>query len=579
MNLEALTLHTLTQYLSAELLGSKIYRVFMPTPHAVLLMLRRDRSTPALLADMNGGSPALYIPEQLPENPEVPPAFCMLLRKHLEEGRVTHISQSGLDRIITLEIDMLGQSSKLITKKLIFELTGKNSNIILTQDNIIIDSLKHIGAAQSSYRTILPGKEYVAPPPQDGLNLLTTPAADVVASANSLPAANFLKALITATTGIGKATAAELLTAADITLQTVKLEQAEGNALTKVIAQLQERLHSTEQQPVYALISRTNQVKTILTLPPKNLEQGMTVKEFSHINSAIAYACSLQPIQLPQHEQLQKLVSSETAKLKKKLQALEKDLENADSAETQRMLADTIMANIYQIKKGQQTADLINIYDGEPVTVTLSPILSPTENAQAYYKRYNKYKRAQGEVLLQMEQTEEMLTYLASLEASLLTATTKSEIEEIRQELIAAGIIKILGKKKNKMTLQKSQPLHIKLSEDADLYIGKNNKQNDYVTFTVGGPKDLWFHTKDIPGSHVILKTTLPQPRDEDIARAVELAAYFSKARSGSNIPVDCVQRRYVKKPAGSKPGFVIFTNQTTYYTTPDEQELAKYLK
>lgn len=129
------------------------------------------------------------------------------------------------------------------------------------------------------------------------------------------------------------------------------------------------------------------------------------------------------------------------------------------------------------------------------------------------------------------------------------------------------------------MTLQKSQPLHIKLSEDADLYIGKNNKQNDYVTFTVGGPKDLWFHTKDIPGSHVILKTTLPQPRDEDIARAVELAAYFSKARSGSNIPVDCVQRRYVKKPAGSKPGFVIFTNQTTYYTTPDEQELAKYLK
>ena len=579
MNLEGLTLYTLTKYLNTELLGSKIYRVFMPTPHAVLLMLRKDRYAPALLADMNGGSPALYIPERLPENPEVPPSFCMLLRKHLEEGRVTKISQSGLDRVITLEIDMLGQSSKLITKKLIFELTGKNSNIILTQDDVIIDSLKHIGAAQSSYRSVLPGKEYVSPPPQNGLNILEAPAADIVAAANSLPAANFLKAFIAATVGIGKATASQLLAAADITPQTIKLEPAEANALTTVIASLQKQLRAEEQHKVYALVSPTNQVKTILTLPPQNTEQGTAVREFDHINRAIAYACGLQPIQLPQHEQLQKLVSGETAKLKKKLQALERDLEHADSAEAQRMLADTIMANIYQIKKGQQNADLINIYNGEPVTVPLSPILSPTENAQAYYKRYNKYKRAQKEVLVQMEQTEEMLQYLASLEASLLTATTKSEVEEIRQEMIAAGLIETFGKKKNKLALQKSQPLHIKLNGETDLYIGKNNKQNDYVTFTIGGPRDLWFHTKDIPGSHVILKTTLPQPRPEDIEAAVKLAAYFSKGRSGSNIPVDCVQRRYVKKPSGSKPGFVIFTNQNTYYTTPDEQELEKYLK
>lgn len=243
------------------------------------------------------------------------------------------------------------------------------------------------------------------------------------------------------------------------------------------------------------------------------------------------------------------------------------------------MLADTIMANIYQIKRGQQNADLINIYTGEMERVILSPLLSPTENAQAYYKRYNKYKRAQSEVRLQMESAEESLQYMASLEASLLTASTKSEIEEIRQELIAAGLIKVVGKKKSKMTLQKSQPLHIKLNDDADLYIGKNNKQNDYVTFTIGGTRDLWFHTKDIPGSHVILKTSLPEPRQEDILQAVEFAAYFSKARNGSSIPVDCVQRKYVKKPSGSKPGFVIFTNQNTYYTTPDVQKIESYLK
>lgn len=579
MNLEGLTLKLVTDTLSHELLNSKIYKVFMPNPHALLLLVRRTRDTNALLADMNGGSPALYIPEQLPENPETPPTFCMLLRKHLEEGRITRITQSGLDRIITLEIDMLGASSKIITKKLIFELTGKNSNIILTQDDIIIDSLKHVGAAQSSYRAIQPGKPYVAPPPQAGLNLLTAAPADIVQAANAVPAASFLKAFIGATTGIGKATAQELLQAADIVTQEVRLDNASCTALADVIAKLQSRLNAAEQeQPVYALISRTNQVKTILTLPPQLLEQGMHVREFANINSAINFAMSLKPIQLPQHEQLQKLVTGEIAKHKKKLSALEQDLAHAENAEEQRMLADTIMANIYQLRKGQTQAELINIYDGESVTIQLSPILSPTENAQAYYKRYNKYKRAQSEVALQITATEEMLQYLASLDSSLLTATSKSEIEEIRQEMIAADLIKVVGKKK-KSALQKSQPLHIRISEDTDLYIGKNNRQNDYVTFSIGGPRDLWFHTKDIPGSHIILKTTLPEAREEDIALAVELAAYFSKAREGSSVPVDCVQRRYVKKPSGSKPGFVIFTNQKTYYATPDAQKLEKYLK
>ena len=579
MNLEGLTLKLVADTLTRELLNSKIYKVFMPNPHALLLLVRRTRDTSALLADMNGGSPALYIPDKLPENPETPPTFCMLLRKHLEEGRITRITQSGLDRIITLEIDMLGASSKIITKKLIFELTGKNSNIILTQDDIIIDSLKHVNAAQSSYRTILPGKEYIAPPPQSGLNLLTASPADIVKTANALPAASFLKAFISSTTGIGKATAQELLQAADIVPQEIHLDNASCAALSTVIENLQAKLNNkTQKHPVYALISRTNQVKTILTLPPQLQEAGMQVREFADINSAINFAMSLKPIQLPQHEQLQKLVASETAKLQKKLKALQTDLAHAENAEEQRMLADSIMASIYLLHKGQTQAELINIYDGETVTVKLSPILSPTDNAQAYYKRYNKLKRAQSEVAVQITATEEMLQYLASLDSSLLTATSKNEIEEIRQEMIAADLIKVVGKKK-KSTLQKSQPLHIKLNADTDLYIGKNNRQNDYVTFSIGGPHDLWFHTKDIPGSHIILKTTLPEARDEDIATAVELAAYFSKARTGSNVPVDCVQRRYVKKPSGSKPGFVIFTNQKTYYTTPDAGKLEKYLQ
>lgn len=576
MNLEGITLKLVTDHLNRELLGSKIYRVYMPNPHTVLLLVRRKADTSALVADLNGGSPALYVPEKLPKNPETPPSFCMLLRKHLEEGRITKIYQSDLDRIITLEIDMLGQSSKIITKKLVCELTGKNSNLILTQDGMIIDSLKHVGAAQSSYRSILPGKEYVAPPPQSGLNLLTADPAEIVRAAGSLPSATFAKAFVSATTGVGKATAGELLAAADILPQTVRLEPAEEHALAQRIAELQQRLRVEAAVPVYALVSPTNQVKTILALPPTELASGLCVRQFNDINSAINFAVSLTPIQLPQHEQLQKLVSAESAKLTRKLQALREDLLHAEDAEGQRMLADTLMANLYQLRKGQTSAELVNIYDGTPVTIKLNPVLSPTDNAQAYYKRYNKFKRAQSEVRQQLEATESTLSYLASLDASLMTATTKNEIEEIRQEMVAQGLLKEMGKKK-KAPLQKSQPLHIKLREGVDLYIGKNNKQNDYVTFTIGGPRDLWLHTKDIPGSHIIMKAAAPQ--EGDIALAVELAAYFSKARSGSNVPVDCVERRYVKKPAGAKPGFVIFTNQRTYYATPEEQRLAPYLQ
>ena len=256
---------------------------------------------------------------------------------------------------------------------------------------------------------------------------------------------------------------------------------------------------------------------------------------------------------------------------------MEKDLLTADKAEAQRMIADTIMANIYQISKGQSSCQLLNIYDNEPLEIQLSPLLSPTENAQAYYKRYNKYKRAQSEVQNQIETTREMLNYLASIDASLTTATTKNEIAEIKQELITAGLLQNQGKK-HKGQEPKSEPLLIKLSKETTLYIGKNNKQNDYVTFALARGKDLWFHTKNIPGSHVILKTTLPQAAASDIDAAVMLAAYFSKSRSGSKVPVDCTERRFVKKPNGAKPGFVIYTDQTTYYATPDEAEAQKLL-
>ena len=350
----------------------------------------------------------------------------------------------------------------------------------------------------------------------------------------------------------------------------------EEKRLADAVTSLQQIVGQQPAAPVYAVISRTNQVKTILPFEPQVLETGCSAKQLVDINSALNYAVTLTPIQLPEQETLQKLVAAESQRLEKKLPVLEKDLLTADKAETQRMIADTIMANIYQLSKGQSSCQLLNIYDGEPLEIQLSPLLSPTENAQAYYKRYNKYKRAQSEV--QIETTREMLDYLASIDASLTTAATKNEIAEIKQELITAGLLQPQGKK-HKGQPPKSEPLLVKLSDETTLYIGKNNKQNDYVTFSLARGKDLWFHTKNIPGSHVILKTTLPQAAASDIDAAAMLAAYFSKSRSSSKVPVDCTERRFVKKPNGAKPGFVIYTDQTTYYATPDETVIQKLLQ
>ena len=296
----------------------------------------------------------------------------------------------------------------------------------------------------------------------------------------------------------------------------------------------------------------------------------MTARSFPSLLAALLYSASLVPIQIPEKDTLQKLVLSHMAKTKKKQKALEKDLLRAEDADTQKIMADTLMAYGTAIKKGEQAATLQNIYTNEPLTIALQPQLTAIENAQAYYKRYNKYKRAVSEIHTQQAETDSLLAYLESLDASLDTAITKGDVSEIKEEIIALGL---LPKPRKKMAVQsKSVPLKVVLSEDTLLYVGKNNKQNDYVTFKLGRAHDLWFHAKNIPGSHVILKTTLPSPREEDILRAAQIAAYYSKGRFSSRVSIDCTQRRYVKKPNGAKPGFVIFTNQKTINAEPKKE-------
>ena len=581
MNLEGITLHILTKKLQKTLIGGKITKIFMPTHYSLLLIVRKDNDTIPLLADFSGDAPLLYLPDSIPENPATPPAFCMLLRKHLEDGRISSLEQAGLDRIITMEIDLIGSARQIVTKKLVFELTGKNSNIIFVENEVIVDALKHVNKSMSSFRQILPNQPYLPPPAQNGLSFIYSSPLDIVGNIMSQNTKKALQSLITETTGIGKFTAAELLQRCNISLDTTTITTAERDIFIAQLSLMQNSIkeHTVETLPVYGIITKQNRMSTVVLSKPLHLDNTkFTIREFADLNTAINCAAKLVPIQTSDRDILQKTVASAIVRTEKKLAMLEKDLITAEGSDSQKIIADTLMSNIYMLKKGLDSCTLKNIYNNEELNIQLSPLLTPVENAQAYYKRYNKYKRAIEEITRQIFETKDMLTYLRSIDVSLQTASNKAEVAEIKQELISEGILVEHKKSRGKGPQTKSQPLTLKLSPDTTVYIGKNNKQNDFVTFSIARTHDFWFHTKGFPGSHVILKTTLRKPTDKEIKAAAQLAAYFSKARDSSNVPVDYTEKRFVKKPSGAKPGFVIYTNQQTLYVTPDKASMEEIL-
>ncbi|HBX74890.1 MAG TPA: fibronectin-binding domain-containing protein [Acidaminococcaceae bacterium] len=578
MNLEGITLYALTEYLKQEITGSRIYKIGMPSGRSLYFSLKREYDTLHLIIDVNAAAPSIRLADKAPDNPPEPPAFCMLLRKHLEEGIITQVRQYGLDRVIELEISLLGRNSQIITKQVIVELAGKNSNLVFAENGKILDSIKHVSPVMNSVRVIQPGYDYNPPPPQAGLDILTASAEAIVAAIPDEVTSSLWKPLVKETTGIGKASALQLLCAAKIPLNATYLTPMDRNRLASVIGALQ-KIVSEERaaRSFTAIIAADNQCQTIFPYPAAYVPEGCRSETFPGINEALGYAARLQPAKLPEQDQLRKAVQSEIRKTEKKIGALTQDLALSNDADACRIIADSLMAALYQIQKGAVSCTVSNIYDGTPLQVTLSPVLTPAENAQKYYKKYNKLKRAQEEVAHQLAEATDMKTYLESIEESLHFATTRQETEEIKEELQHAGVLPVPRRKMRPSG--KSSPLHIVFSESTEIYIGKNNRQNDEVTFKTGTGNDLWLHVQKIPGSHVLLKTSLPEPEPEALDAAVQLAAWFSKARGGSQIPVDCVPRRFVKKPSGAKPGFVIFTNQKTFYATPDEEYINNLLQ
>lgn len=586
MSLDGFSMHPLTRELDTALAGGRIDKITQPNKQSIILSVRQPGQNFLLHISINSQNPSAHLLEKNLENPPEPPVFCMVLRKQIETGRIAQVRQHGLDRLLLIDIDSLAAGGRIVTKTLVLELMGKYSNIILVQDGVIIDALRKIGANSSRVRTVLPGQTYELPPGQEKKDLFTDAIADIMAIVKADPSLCLDKALLAACMGFGPVSAKEVCFSAGLapSMRIEALDEADFAAVEDALKEIRESaLHAGDadapEDKAVLLLGENQKVLAMAAFPLHYLPEA-TVLTFPTISAMLEKADSLLgSYVLPDKDRFRKLVKNEKNRAENKLTKLDEEIAAAENAEEFKVRGDNLMTYQYQFKDREDASVTVpNIYSetGESITIPLDQRLTLVENMQACYKKYDKLKRAQELLQVQRRECEANIAYLESIEASLLASSSLAEIAEIHNELIAAGYLREKPKKKNND--KPARPFHFRAPDGTDILVGKNNYQNDKLTFKTARYNDTWFHTKDIPGSHVVLQNGGTEPSEEDILLAASLAAHFSKARGSSKIPVDYTEIRYVKKPSGSKPGFVIFTNQKTLYITPDEAKLAPIL-
>lgn len=583
MSLDGFCMHPLAIELDRELSGGRIDRIFQPNKHTIVLSVRLPGKTVSLHISINPQNPVAGLIGRTIDNPKSPPAFCMALRKHLEGGRIAEVRQSGLDRILHFSADTIGPGGLIVTKTLVAELMGKHSNLILLQEDTIIDAMKKIGSSTSRVRLILPGKPYAPPPHQDKVNLMTAPLADAMARLRADAPTPLAKALVRAFLGVGPVSAKEFCYLAGLPpeLAVENLSESDFASLADAIEETTGAFRDRQIAPT-VVMDENKKLLAIAAFPLHHLS-AHTARTFDAMSEAVDFSTSVSGnYKIPEKDQLKKITNSEIAKLTSKLAVLKEELDEARAADVYKRKADILMTYQYQIEPDPNRAEIClpDIYAEQPeenkIQIALDPRLTIAQNMQAYYRKYNKLKRACESLRLQIAQSEENIKYLSSVDSSLDSSTTLEEIHEIKNELIAAGYIQEI--KKNKPTESRSIPHKFAAPDKAEIFVGKNNVQNDRLTFKTARPDDIWLHAKDIPGSHVIIRSEQGAPSAETLHFAAGLAAYFSKSKDSSNVPVDYAPRRHVKKPPKAKPGFVIYANQKTLYVTPDRDEIERLL-
>jgi predicted ribosome quality control (RQC) complex YloA/Tae2 family protein len=566
MSFDGLFTRNMTKELNENLLHGRINKIHQPYKNEIILVIRANGKNHKVLLSAHPSYSRVQLTAENYDNPSVPPMFCMLLRKHLEGSIIEGISQIELDRMIVFEVKGRNEIGDISYKQLIIEIMGRHSNIILVdkERNMILDSIKHISPSMNTHRTVLPGHSYVLPPQQDKIDPLEAETVDVL-RALDFNSGKLDKQIVQSFAGISPLYAKEVVHRAGI---------GSGAAIAESFLSLIAHAKNFDIAPT--LITADKETFYWMDLQHLGGEK-QTFPSLSELLDRFFYQKAARDRVKQQGNDLERFIRNERDKNVNKITKLERTLDDAQQADRYQLLGELLTSNLYAVERGMTEVSVVNYYDenGESITIPLNPQKSPSDNAQNYFSRYQKAKNAINIVHEQIEKAQEEIVYLEQLLQQLESASTK-DVEEIREELEEEGYLKVRKQTKKKKANMKPVLEQYTSTDGTQILVGKNNKQNDYLTNRVAGRDEVWLHTKDIPGSHVVIKSS--NPTDETIKEAANIAAYFSKARESSSVPVDFTEVKQVKKPKGAKPGFVIYEGQQTVYVTPD-LDLVRSLK
>lgn len=574
MAFDAVAVRCLVQELSDKLINGRIDKIHQPEKDELTLHVRTFTDNYKLILSAGSANPRVHFTEHPKKNPLTAPMFCMLLRKHLSSGKITAIEQIGFERIIRVSVESYNELGDLTTKYLIVEIMGRHSNIILTDSDMkILDSIKHIDITVSSVRQVLPGLTYDYPPSQDKIDLIDF---ELDTPINFNQPLRLDKLILSTIGGISPLTAREIVyhafKSADIRAQELNTNR---QALIKTtLVKFAENVKNGVFEPCMITDNFTGKLVDFSATKIEQYENAAQVEYTDSISTLLDrfyYTRDMRERMRQKSAGLVKIVTNGIERLSKKINILTRTLADAENKEEYRIKGDLITSNLYRIEQGMKSVKVENYYEPNMpmVEIELVPRLSPAQNSQRYYKRYNKAKTAETEAAKQLEISKSELDYLESTLVAIENAEIESDINAIKTELGEQGFISKRTDKKKK-SANASKPLHFISSDGFDIYVGKNNTQNDYVTTKLANSQDIWFHTKNIHGSHTIIKLGLDKNVPETTMReAAQLAAYYSKARESSQVPVDYCPIKNVKKPNGAKPGMVIYEGYNTVYVSP----------
>lgn len=574
MAFDGIVIANIIKELKEHILNGRIYKIYQPEPDELNLVLKTPQGNYRLLLSASAALPLVYLTTESRNNPMTAPNFCMLLRKHIGNGRIMDIRQPGYERIVEFSIEHLDELGDLCTKKLIIEIMGKHSNIIFCDDQgTIIDSIKRVGAQMSSVREVLPGRSYEYPPNQEKISPLELTEAYYRSQMLTKPL-NLTKMIYTSLTGVSPVVANELCYRADLdgNQSTASLTEENADGLWQELEKFRDQLQKEIFDP--AIYYDKQGVPVEFCSIPLTMYADYVCEKEASISTVLQtyYAARNSYSRIRQKSSdLRKIVSNAIERTAKKYDLQCSQLKSTEKRDKYRVYGELINTYGYGIEPEAKEFRALNYYTNEEITIPLDPLLTPGENSKRYFARYNKLKRTYEALTEQVKETGRELEHLRSIQTALNLAQEESDLADIKRELTDYGYIKQKGGGRKKEKQEKSKPLHYISSDGFHMYVGKNNYQNEELTFKVANGNDLWFHAKQAPGSHVIVKTEGQQELpDRTYEEAARLAAYYSSARSGSKVEIDYTRRSNLKKTPGGAPGFVIYHTNYSMSISPD---------